>query len=272
MSQALEEVFGIRVDLYFSLICWALIFTRIFVMLLLNPFLGSRAVPGRARTAVAIAISLMIYPAVVPPLANSFPDDASIIFALFFKEVFFGMAIGLVTVMTFYALEAAGKIVDHQGGAGNAQLFVPQLGEVSIFGLFNFWLAIAFFISIGGHQQFLKAFLLSFETVPLLAVPNIAPGFSPFLDYMVRLSADTLIIAVQLAAPVLIAVLLVDLVLGLANKMAPQINVFELGFVLRGIARPLLLYICLLVLLSQMDIVMKGMIKSVYDLSSLFAR
>lgn len=269
---AIAEALGIKIDLFFTLICWALIFTRILVALLFIPFLGSKAVPGRAKIATALVFSIFLYPLIVPPLQGSFPDNNGIILALFFKEVFFGFTVGMITVMVFFALESAGRVIDHQRGGANAQLFVPQLGEVSIFGLFNFWLAVAFFLSIGGHRHFIKAFFLSFETVPLLEFPSLEPGFSPFLQFIVHLSADVLIIAIQLAAPVLIAVLLVDLVLGLANKMAPQINVFELGFAMRGIIGPVMLYVSLLVLVSQMDLVMKGMVKSVYEISKLFGR
>lgn len=267
---AFAESLGIRIDLYFSLICWGLIFTRIFVMLLLTPFLGSRAVPARARMATAIAFSLFLYPLLVPQLSGSVPDNKGVIIALFFKEIFFGFTISLVTVMVFFALEAAGRVVDHQRGGGNAELFVPQLGQVSLFGLFNFWLAIAFFLGIGGHRLFLKAFFLSFQTVPILALPDLAPGFSPFLEFVVKLSGNVLIIAMQIAAPVVIASFLVDTVLGIANKMAPQINVFELGFAIRGYAAPLILYISILTIVSQMDKVMKGMVDSVYKLSTLF--
>lgn len=268
---ALAEALGIKIDLYFTLIAWGLIFTRIFVMLLLTPFIGGKQVPTRARTAMALVFSIFLYPLIVPPIADSFPDDKGILFALFFKEIFFGFTVGLVTLMVFYALESAGRVVDQQRGEANAQIFLPQLGQVTIFGVFNFWLATAFFLSVGGHRLFLKAFFSSFIAIPLFAFPQLDPGFSPFLQFVVRLSGDVLVIAMQLAAPVLITVLLIDIVLGIANKMAPQINVFELGFALKGYAGPLMVYVSLMVLVTQMDNIMKGMVKSVYEVTALFA-
>ena len=70
--------------------------------------------------------------------------------------------------------------------------------------------------------------------------------------------------------PVLITILLIDIVLGIANKMAPQINVFELGFAIKGYAGPLMVYVSLMVLVTQMDVIMKGMVKQIYDLTALF--
>lgn len=271
MTQIAEQL-GIRIDLYASLIIAGLIFTRLFVMFQLTPFLGGRAIPGRARLMLSLTLTLFLYPFIVPPLVESFPENKGILFALFFKEIFFGFTLGLVTMMVFYAIESAGRVIDHQRGGGNAELFLPQLGQVSIFGLYNFWIAIAFFLAIGGHREFLKAVLSSFQTVPLLTLPTLEPGFSPFLELIVRLSGDVLVIAMQLAAPVIIAVLLVDLVLGIANKMAPQINVFELGFAVKGYMAPVMLYVSLLILVTQMEAIMNGMVKSVYDLSKIFGR
>ncbi len=267
---AIAEALGIHIDFYYSFICWGLIFTRVFVMLLFNPFLGSRVVPGRIRLAMSIILALFLYPLVVPASEGSLPADKGLIFALYFKEIFFGFTISLVTVMVFFAIEGAGKVVDNQRGGGNAELFLPQLGQVSIFGLYNFWLAIAFFISVGGHRLFLKAFALSFQTVPILSLPHFEPGLSAFLETMIKLSGDVLLIAMQLSAPVLIACFLVDMVLGIANKMAPQINVFELGHAIRGYAAPLILYISLLAIVTQMGSVMNQMVQSVYTLSQLF--
>ena len=271
MSSILSAL-GIKTDLLFVFVCWGLIFVRILIMMLLTPFLGGKGVPAQARMTAAIVFSIFMYPLIVPPLKGLLPVNNGIILALFFKEAFFGLTIGLVTTMVFYALESAGRVVDQQRGEANAQLFVPQLGQVTIFGSFNYWMAVAFFLSIGGHRLFLKAFFESFKAVPLLGFPTLEPGFSPFLQFLVRLSGDVLVISIQLAAPVLITVLLIDIVLGIANKMAPQINVFELGFAVKGYAGPLMIYVSLYILISQMDFLMKGMVDSIIRLTALFAR
>lgn len=269
---SLAKQLGLDFDLTAAALIWALMFVRIMVVVLLTPFMGTRAVPGRARVAISMVLSSFIFFLIGMPLIEQFPTNKALIIPLFLKEAFFGFTIALVTMMTFYALEAAGRVVDSQRGGGNAQIFLPQLGEVSLFGLFNFWLAISFFLSIGGHRLFIEAFFKSFETMPLLTFPEIEPGFSAFLEFVVRLSGDVLVIAVQLAAPVLIAILLIDIVLGLANKMAPQINVFEMGFAVKGYVGPLMIYVALIVLVDQMDVIMQQMIKSVYQIGKLMSQ
>lgn len=268
MDQVLEQL-GIKIDFYANGVVWFLIFLRVVMVVLLTPFLGTKAVPGRARMATSIVLSLFVYALIGPELAKSVPVDKLSLLPLILKEVFFGFTIALVTMMTFYALESAGRVVDSQRGGGNAQIFLPQLGQVTLFGLFNFWLAVAIFLAVGGHRHFLEAFIHSFETMPLLSLPTIAPGFSPFLEFIVFLSGQVIVIAIKLSAPVLIAILLVDLVLGLANKMAPQINVFEMGFAIKGYLAPLMIYVSIIILVEQMDAITKGMIESVTRLAKL---
>lgn len=252
MSQ-LEEQLGINFDLYSALIAWALLFTRTFVMLILNPFLAGKGVPGRVRMLVAGVLATYAYFMLGSDLITDLPADKGLLIALFMKEIFFGMVLGLTTIMTFYAVEAAGRIVDNQRGSANAQVFVPQLGQVSLFGLFQFWLGLSFFLASSGHIIFLKAFLNSFEVMPVMRFPTIATGISPFLELIIRMSSDVLVLGMQLSAPVLIAIFVTDVVLGLANKMAPQIPVFELGFMIKGYIGVAMVWISMMTLLSQMS-------------------
>jgi len=253
MSHFFEQL-GINIDFYDFLISWALVFTRIFVILIITPFLGGRGVPGRVRFVVSFVISVYIFIVIKDSLLNNMPDDNGLIIALFFKEIFVGLGIGITSIMCFFAIEAGGRIVDSQRGSANAQIFLPTLGQVSIFGLFQFQLGLALFLFMGGHTVFLRAVFQGYVDVPVYALPTIAPGVTPFLELMIRMSADVLILGVQLAAPVLIAIFLTDLVLGIANKMAPQIPVFEIGFMMKGYIGVVMVYLSVMVLASQMDV------------------
>ncbi len=253
MSSFAEQL-GINIDLYAALIAWALIFTRVFVMLMLVPFMGGRGIPGRVRLVTGVALASFVYYFMDDVLLMNIPDDKGLLIALFFKEVFIGLALGVTTVMVFYAIEAGGRIVDSQRGSANAQIFLPALGRVSVFGLFQYWLGLAFFCYMGGHLVFMKGFMESFIMIPIYSLPEIAPGVTPFLQLFIRMSADVLIIGMQMAAPVLIAVFLTDLVLGIANKMAPQIPVFEIGFMMKGYVGVIMVFVSISVVVSQMEV------------------
>lgn len=250
----LVEQLGINIDLYDTLIGLGLIFTRVFVMLILTPFLGGRGVPGRIRLLTALVLSVFAFYFLSDSMQNQLPEDNSLIIALFFKEIFFGLTLGVTTIMCFYAIEAGGRIVDNQRGSANAQIFLPALGQVSIFGLFQFWVGLAFFCATSGHVVFLEAFFDSFIKVPVFVLPQFEPGITPFLKLIIRMSADVLILGMQLASPVLIAIFLTDMVLGIANKMAPQIPVFEMGFMLKGYIGVGMVYVSMMVLVAQIDV------------------
>lgn len=241
-------------------------------MMILTPFLGGRGVPGRIRLVLGIVLATFIFFLMGDDFVNQVPEDKGLLIALFFKEIFFGLVLGLATIMCFYAIDAGGRIIDNQRGSANAQIFVPQLGQVSIFGLFQFWLGLSFFLFMSGHTIFLKAFMESFVSLPVFSLPNITPGVSPFLELIIRMSSDVLILGMQLAAPVLIAIFLTDIVLGIANKMAPQIHVFEIGFMIKGYAGVAMVYISILVLVTQMDVFFQTMQDNVQKLIILFGR
>ena len=253
MNKFVEQL-GINIDYYTTLIAWGLIFTRVFVMLILTPFLGGRGVPGRIRLVTAIVLSVFVYYFLQDTFVNQLPEDKGLIIALFFKEIFIGLALGITTIMVFYAIEAGGRIVDTQRGSANAQVFLPALGQVSLFGLFQFWLGLSIFCYMDGHLHFLQAFIESFMIIPVFKLPVIAPGISPFLQLFIRMSSDVLILGMQMAAPVLIAVFITDLVLGIANKMAPQIPVFEIGFMMKGYVGVIMVFISISVVISQMQV------------------
>ena len=272
MLGQIEQLLGVDLDLYATLIVWGLMFTRTLVMLLLVPFLGGKGVPTRVRLVVSFVLASFSYFVLYSENPPVMPDDRAILFAYFFKEVFFGLALGMTTVMSFYAIEAAGRIVDNQRGSANAQIFLPALGQVTIYGLLKYWIGIGVFLAMGGHIPFLKAFIGSFELVPVMSLPNIAPGFSPFLILVIRMSSDVLVLGMQLAAPVLIGVFLTDLVLGIANKMAPQIPVFEIGFMLKGYVGSAMVAVSIVVLVDQMSVFFDVMNSNVFRVIQYFSQ
>ncbi len=147
----------------------------------------------------------------------------------------------------------------------------PASSRASLYiGLFQYQLGLALFLFLSGHTVFLGAVIQGFVTVPVHTLPSIEPGVSPFLELVIRMSADVLILGVQLAAPVLIAIFLTDLVLGIANKMAPQIPVFEIGFMLKGYVGVAMVYLSVMILASQMDIFFGVMQSNVVKVISFF--
>ncbi|MFN8005422.1 MAG: flagellar biosynthetic protein FliR [Terriglobia bacterium] len=265
MNSAANNLFslmGMDGDWSFPVIAGGLIFIRFVATINMTPFLGTKVVAGNIKVATAIALTLFVYPIVVPGMEKpQIPQQFSFLFVLFLKEALFGMLLGTVNTMIFYGIQSAGSMVDNQRYVANARIFNPALGaQTSIFGVFFYQLCIAIFIVIGGHRYFLKALVESFQVVPVFSLPKImVPTITtgavtnavPMLELFMKLSAQTLIICLQLSAPVLIAIFVADLVLGITNRIAPMINVFEMGFNIKGFVGVLLVYLSIPLFINQ---------------------
>jgi type III secretory pathway component EscT len=249
------ENLGVHVDIFRFMTIGGLIFMRLFVVITMVPFIGGRMVPGRVKLGFCLALILLFYGPVSGMSPEKIPESTGILIALFLKEIFFGILLSLSVTMVFYGIQAAGNMVDNQRQLANARIFNPALGtQASLFGSFYFQFSLVLFLVLGGHRMFLKGIGESFISVPVLALPHISPGVTPVLDLILRIGGDSLLIALQLSAPVLVAIFVADLILGLTNRVAPMINVFEMGFNIKGYVGVLLAYLGLPLVYHQMKV------------------
>ena len=210
-----------------------LAFARFLSFLAVAPFMGGRAVPARVKAATAGAFVIVLYPALeagLPAGEQPLPFGAVGFVALLAKEALVGFTLGFATSLVFEAIQSAGRIIDFQRGSTVGESYAPQLqDEVSMLGQFKLQFAIVVFLAIGAHRLFLEALFHSFEVIPALGFPRLAPGWSPLAELVAQLTGQVLAMAVQLASPLMIALLLTDLFFGIVNRISPQINVFFLS-------------------------------------------
>src|SRR3989344_6676688 len=245
---------GININFPFSLIMPAVIWGRVLSVVSVVPFLFGKPVPRMVRVGVSMLLAVFLYPILVTSTSSQPDIDTMKMFALFLKEILFGLAIGFSASMIFYGFEAAGQMIDNQRGVSLARILIPELGEQSsISGAFLFQFAIVLFLSLGGHRFFLESFAHSYEVLPLLSFPESAAGLLPLLDLFMKMTGQVLFISVQIAAPVIIAILIADIILGVANRVAPQINVWELGFNVKGYLGILMLFLTFAVMGRVME-------------------
>lgn len=214
------------------MVLFGLGFARILSFLVVVPFFGGAAVPARVKVATATAFVIILYPS----LAASLPKDGTLPFgpigfiALLAKEAFVGFTLGFVASLVFEAIQVAGRIIDFQRGSTIAEMFAPQLQtRVSELGQFKLQFAIVLFLSIGAHHYFIASLLKSFEIIPAFNFPKLTAGWSPAAESIAMMTGGVIAVGVQLAAPVMIALLLTDVFFGIVNRVAPQINVFFLS-------------------------------------------
>jgi flagellar biosynthesis protein FliR len=155
-------------------------------------------------------------------------------------EMAFGLAMGMLMSFVFIAVQWAGEIIGQQMGFNLSEVFDPSMGaQGSLIGDAYFMLTLVVFLVIGGHRAMLQGVFASFKILPLLSL-----GVDESLFHLITaLFMSATILAIQLAAPMLIATLVVDIVLGLIGKTIPQMNVMSMGLTLRTVVGLMIVFI-----------------------------
>jgi flagellar biosynthetic protein FliR len=189
------------------------------------PVLGSRMVPARVRVGLAALIALAAQPALPPvqPVAL----DSALALLLVAQQAVIGLALGFAVRVVFAAVEFAGEIIGLQMGLNFAGFFDPISASAAtassrLFGTLVSWL----FIVINGHLLVVMALVDSFTAYPV--------GPQPFAFLATTLphqwGAEVFAIGLWIALPLVSMLLFVNLVLGAITRVAPQINIFAVGF------------------------------------------
>jgi flagellar biosynthetic protein FliR len=208
---------------------FALVFLRVAAMMVYAPLLGSAKIPKRVKALIAVILSLgiasgMSMPHVLPETLWGVTMGAG-------GEICFGLAMGLILSFTFIATQWAGEMIGHQMGLNMSEVLDPQFGgQGSLIGDMYFWLTLVIFLAIGGHRTMILGMRHSFDVLPLLSV-----GINKSLfDLLVSLFSASAMLAIQLAGPMLVTMLIVDLSLGCISKTMPQLNVMTAGLTIRS--------------------------------------
>jgi flagellar biosynthetic protein FliR len=205
----------------------SLIFARIAGVFIEAPLFSSRTFPTQIRTALAIWIAAVLW--FVVPVAKDIPLKPEIFLVCLVSEVVLGFLIGFVCNILFTAIQAAGEIMDLQMGLSVAQALDPVFGSnISVVGRLMFYLSLMIFVTINGHHMLLSGLHQSFVAIPAGAPLNIFNG--KLTIQLLDLGKEMWLIAIQLSAPVVLLIFISDFTFGIVSRVAPQVNVFMLGF------------------------------------------
>ena len=227
VNELAEKVLGVPPAAALVVVAGTL--ARLAPMLWLAPFPGGRLVPALIKVPLALLLALLVYPQLAPQATALAAGGLPMMVALIAKEALVGAALGFLISLVFHAAAAAGFLGDTARGAANSEVMVPQTGQkTTTMGVLFFQLALVLFISLGGHRLIIAAIARSYAVLPLAHFPNTA-SLGTFALLCTKLTAELILLAVSLAAPVIAALLLTDLALGWVNRFAPQLNVFFLA-------------------------------------------
>jgi len=233
--------------------------TRIAVAFLLVPLFTAQIIPSMVRNSIFISLALLNL-ALNPDLQPITVDTFSLLM-LFAKEIFVGVAIGFLFAVMLWAFEAAGQIIDTKVGTTQGQVQDPLTGnQTTLNGALFGRLASFIFMAGGGFMVMIGALLESFAIWPVGATwPSLnLAGVSVFEETFGRIMTLTLLIA----APALVLLYLIEGILGLINRFAPQLNVFSLSLSLKAVAATAIVFlqITTLVHLLQQELIGRGQV------------
>lgn len=232
----LESAFA-KADYLAVLGLFFLFLARMLPIIALSPFFGARVLPNPVKVALAITLFVIFLPTLLLSVTHATVFNVELVL-LVVKELFVGFSIGFLVSIPFIIVQASGIIIDHQRGGASLMVNDPTIQNQSspLGTLFNMVLIVIFYV-IDGPFLFLDAIQRSYELIPpdKFLNPIFFTKSSPFWVNQIKLFNEVMRLAIQLAAPALIAILMTDVFLGIANRLAPQVQITFLGMPLKSL-------------------------------------
>lgn len=205
--------------------CFFWILVRVSVLSFLLPFFGARGIPTLWKAGFSLMLAALLTPVVPPP--GFLPVTILQVVQGVLSEALMGFLLALGVKLFLSSVQLAGQFLGFQMGFNMARAIDPQGGgQISILSQFLYVFTVLVFFSVNGHHLFIRALASSFYTVP----PNTFHLNPSLLPSLVKIGSEMFFIALKMAAPVMVALFLSNLCLGIVARTVPQVNILMIGF------------------------------------------
>ncbi|MDR7869586.1 MAG: flagellar biosynthetic protein FliR [Tissierellaceae bacterium] len=245
---------------------FVLVLVRTTSFIVICPGFSYKGLSNIFKVALSMVLSFLI--------VNTIPemeviDDIYYLLFMAIEEALLGLAMGYITKLVFAVIEIAGQMVDFQVGFSMASVYDPAIGiNASNYGRVYYWLSICVFFILDMHHKVLWAMINSFKLIPIGNVNFTGNG----VEGVVRLFTLSFELALNLAAPLIIVVLVTDVVLGIISRTVPQINVLMLGMPLKSMISFFATLIMLSWLIGRIGTIISTMPGYLEDFLNLFMK
>lgn len=224
------------------------------------PVMGRKDLSNMFKLALIIWITIALFGVV--PMPTSIAPRLGGFLVLFVTEYLIGFIIGMITSIILIAIEFAGNIMDNQAGLSVASILDPSTGRnVPILStLFN-WIALVLFLQLDGHHFVFTSMSQSFHLLPIGQPVDLYKGSFAIVEMGIQIFE----IGMLLSMPIVLVVFLLDLGFGLLNKIAEQVNVFQLSFQLKPTVSLLILLAIAPSIVDQVMKIYEEIIGALYD-------
>jgi flagellar biosynthesis protein FliR len=202
-----------------------LVLARVTPLFIVAPLFSSALIPTRVKGLIAVGISIGLTP--IAMHGQHVPADSVRIAELVIEGLLVGLAFAFALSILLAAIESAGSVIDVVSGFSYGTLINPMNGEQSaVISRFYSLLGTMIFLIIGGDGWTIRGLGRSFELVPLTD----APRLTSLVGGVEQVFSTIFTAALEIAAPVLAALLITDVAFGVVSRVVPQLNVFAVGF------------------------------------------
>lgn len=212
-----------QITAWLSPLIWP--FLRTLALFTSAPIFSSKAVPARAKIALAFFVALAAQPSLEGQAVISINDPAA--FGAVLQQVGIGLAIGFTIRVVLAAVELAGEVVGFQMGLSFASFFDPTIGgQASAVARFFGQMALFMFVVMGGHLMVLMTVIQSFVAFPV--DQNFLQALPQMKIY--SLGTDLFSAGLWMSLPMVGMLMFANLALGIVSRVAPQMNIYAIGF------------------------------------------
>jgi flagellar biosynthetic protein FliR len=202
-----------------------LVLARVTPLFIVAPLFSSALIPPRVKGLIAVGISIGLTP--IAMQGQHVPGDSVRIAELVIEGLLVGLAFAFALSILLAAIESAGSLIDVVSGFSYGTLINPMNGEqTAVISRLYSLLGTMIFLIIGGDGWTIRGLGRSFELVPLTDPPRL----TSLVGGVERVFSTIFTAALEIAAPVLAALLITDVAFGVVSRVVPQLNVFAVGF------------------------------------------
>lgn len=242
---------------------YLLITIRITGIFVAAPIFARSNIPNMLKIGLSMFTGLILLPLMGPSGA---PEIQGFFQLAIYSGIEFliGILIGFLAFIYFSALYLAGTIIDTQMGFGMVNVFDPQTNtQIPVMGNFYNNLISLMFIIANGHHLLIRALVDSFKILPIGS--SLFVGDS-VVEKMIQIFMEFFILAVKFSAPVMVAILLANIVLGILARTMPQMNVFIVGLPLKIVVGMIVVIVCLEYLTPFSELMFDKLFTSIYEM------
>jgi flagellar biosynthetic protein FliR len=214
---------SVQLDAWITALVFPL--ARIFALLASAPLFNNAAMPRRVRLVAGLVITVALVPT-LPPMPAISPGSW-VGLAMLAQQIMIGVLMGFTLRIAFAAIDVAGELIGMQMSLSFAVFYDPQnAGQTPVLSEFLGLITTLIFLALNGHLLTLSVLAESFRLLPVSATPFASGGFASFMAWSSTLFSSGLL----LALPLITALLIANLAMGVLARVAPQLNIFAVGF------------------------------------------